>query len=74
MRPSENWLKYKSVRNKVNDGIKYAKVAYYNNDFRETPGNTRESSKEVNMILGKNRHHTEMNSINIGDVACTSSS
>ena len=52
---SENWQKYKAARNKVNEGIKCAKASHYKNYFRETLGNTRESWKGVNMILGKAR-------------------
>ena len=50
---SNNWLKYKLTRNKVNDSFKYAKVPYYNNYFKEIVGNTRDSWKRVNMIMGK---------------------
>ena len=70
---SENWQKYKVARNKVNDGIKCAKPSYYDNYFRETVGNIRESWKGVNMVLEKNFHHTEINNIKIENVTYFSS-
>ena len=71
---SDNWLKYKLTRNKVNYSFKYAKVAYSNNYFKETVGNTRDSWKRVNMIMGKNPYYTEIDNISIGDVTYASSS
>ena len=71
---SDNWLKYKLTRNKVNNSIKCAKVGDYNNYFKETLGNTRDSWKRVNMIMGKNPYYTEIDNISIGDVTYASSS
>ena len=49
---SDNWLKYKLTRNKVNESFKFAKVAYYNNYFKETVGKTRDSWKRVSIEYG----------------------
>ena len=71
---SDNQLKYRLTRNKVNDSIKCAKVAYYNNYFKETLGHTRDSWKRVIVIMWKNPHQTDIHNISIGDVTYTSSS
>ena len=71
---SDNLLKYKLTRNKVKDSIKCAKVGYYNNYFKETVGNTRDSWKGVIMIMRKYPRYTEINNISIGDGTYASSS
>ena len=59
----ESWVDYKSVRNRVNFGIKSAKEEYFGMYFRENSKNIKKTWKGINTLLGNNLGTTSINNI-----------
>ena len=60
---NDNWTKYKTVRNQVNESIRLAKASYYNTYFKNNRGNIKNTWKGVNLIMGKNAHENRENAV-----------
>ena len=60
---ASSWNRFRKVKNKVNQEIKAAKKAYYNNSFNNYAGDQRKTWKTINELTSRKSNKTIINEI-----------